>query len=124
MGFLDKLFGGKKESLPYEQKKKSTDDTISMYVVYKNFEDTEEDLQNHYAVEDEIWTYSSLGESSPISEYWAKEHKLPIPLDNKYPYFLLYLDLDRTNYKQPLFQSNSKEEVMEFLEKYESEELD
>jgi hypothetical protein len=123
MGLFSKLFGEKKEPLLEQANtKKKTDDTISMYVVYKKFEDTEEDLQNHYAVEDEIWTYSSLGGSSPISELWAEEHNLPVPLDNKYPYFLLYHDLGEINYKQPLFQSESKEEIMQFLEKYESEE--
>ncbi|WP_080848884.1 hypothetical protein [Cytobacillus gottheilii] len=121
MGLFSKLFGANKEALPEQTNvKKDTDDTISIYVVYKNFEDTEEDLQNHYAVEDEIWTYSSLGESSPISEYWAKEQNLPIPLDNKYPYFLLYHDLGKSKDKKPIFQSSSKEEVMQFLEKYES----
>lgn len=121
MGLFDKLFGGRKESLQEQTNtKRSTEATISMYVVYKNFEDTEEDIQNHYAVEEEIWTYSSLGESSPISEYWARRQNIPIPLDNKYPYFLLYHDLGKINYKQPLFQSSSKEEVMQFLEKYES----
>ncbi|MCX2839965.1 hypothetical protein OQ279_17710, partial [Salinimicrobium sp. MT39] len=77
MGLFDKLFGGRKESLQEQTNtKRSTEATISMYVVYKNFEDTEEDIQNHYAVEEEIWTYSSLGESSPISEYWARRQNI------------------------------------------------
>ncbi len=124
MGLFDKLFGGKKESLPEQTvAKKGTDGTIKLYVVYKDeMGGSVEEVNAFIDSFDELWNFASIGESGPVDEKWVKQHNAPLPSDTEYPYFLLYPDSGMINYSRPYFHSGSEEEVIQFLEKYESEE--
>ncbi|WP_058305979.1 hypothetical protein [Gracilibacillus massiliensis] len=112
------LFGKKKKEQP--DKKPTYHDKLGILVVYRDFDHSEEALSQYFEEypEEELWQYSSVGQSGPMSFDEAKAERIPLPIVFTYPLFVVYEPSDSKEI-EPLFSSVEIEEVKRFIEKYE-----
>ncbi len=111
------LFGKKKKE---QEKKPPYVDKLGVLVVYRDFDHSEEALAQYFEEypEEELWRYSSVGQSGPMSFDEARENRIPLPIVFTYPLFAVY-EPCLSDEIEPLFSSVEIEEVKRFIEKYE-----
>jgi hypothetical protein len=122
MGLFSKLFG-KNSTKQEEVKRQSNDSILDFIIIYKGYEDSDEQADRYTDLEDELWVYDCIGTSGAMSSETAKKYGIPLPVYPEYPTIGIFqLTANKGNvegYTKPLFLSSKKEEVKRFLEQYE-----
>ncbi|SHN30144.1 hypothetical protein [Gracilibacillus kekensis] len=113
-----RLFGNKKKE--QSDKKPNYHEKLGILVVYRDFDHSEEALAQYFEEhpEEELWQYSSVGQSGPMSFDEAKAEPITLPIVFTYPLFVVY-EPAASKEIEPLFSSVEIEEVKQFIEEYE-----
>ncbi|MGN8646634.1 hypothetical protein ACTNEO_10865 [Gracilibacillus sp. HCP3S3_G5_1] len=121
--WINKLFRSKNHRKKQPISKPPYDGRLSLLFVYKDFNDTQEELEKWLkdGQDEEFWEYPSIGETGPMGYDQAKDkYRIPIPISYTYPVIFVYDFSGSSNsYLDPLYYSTDKKEIKRFIEEYE-----